>query len=261
MNKLRGFREMWQFDNRLQLIANRIIFPREPLQIYRLGKLDILMDYDSGDANGARAVLTSDMYRKYLGRIFPKKGVTVFDIGANNGGFPLLLAAENFEINKVVSVELSPLTFSRLKFNLDRNFLTRSTAVNCAITGESREVGFTPGKDGSVSDNIYNIEANGSFFQIAGRTFDEVFGEYFDESAVDICKIDIEGAEFEMLAAGNCENLRRCKYLMIEIHHTLYTPRDNALSAIEKLGFQEIDGGGKNDERHHVHFFENHGFI
>ena len=46
----------------------------------------------------------------------------VLDLGANNGGFPLLLHTSGIELKKVVSVEFNPRTFARLNFNLTRIF-------------------------------------------------------------------------------------------------------------------------------------------
>jgi hypothetical protein len=65
-NKIEGFRRIWQFDNRWQLIAMRI-FPHEPINIYRIGGLQMLADHSTGDANGAHEVIATPMYRKFFG--------------------------------------------------------------------------------------------------------------------------------------------------------------------------------------------------
>jgi FkbM family methyltransferase len=258
-NKIRGLKEIWQFDNRWQIALNRILFPTEPLQVYRYKGLDILIDHSAGDANGVREVLTSDMYRRYLPEIKLQGRLNVFDLGANNGGFPLLLKAAGFDIARVVSVELNPQTFERLRFNLTRNFDSSCLAINCAVTGESRNVRFRPGRNGSAADSIYSPNGNGptADVTVAGRTFDQLFHESFGNEMVDICKIDIEGAEFEIAGHGTWKQLARVRYLLIEIHHFADSPRGLVVASLNDLGFEEINGAEKNDEFHHVHFFKN----
>src|SRR4051812_3008314 len=103
-NKIRGLKEVWAFDNRLWLIITKIFFRRENLQIYRYNGVEILVDHAGGDNNGAREVLTSPMYRRFLPQMKLDSPANVLDLGANNGGFPLLLHTSGIKLKKVVSV-------------------------------------------------------------------------------------------------------------------------------------------------------------
>jgi hypothetical protein len=58
--------------------------------------MQFLTDHDAGDANGAREVITSGMYRDLLSELDLDGRINVLDLGGNNGGFPLLLKAERF---------------------------------------------------------------------------------------------------------------------------------------------------------------------
>lgn len=237
-NKIRGLKEMWQFENRLPLILTRTLFPRENLQVYRYKGVEILTDVSGGDANGAREVLTSPMYRRFLPQMQLKVGLNILDIGANNGGFPLLLAADGFQLKKVVSVEFNPNTFLRLRFNLERNLDCEVVAMNVALCGEARQLSVALGA-GSVGDSIYD-GANGSegkVFQIEGMTFDKLFESHFAGEIVDVCKIDIEGAEFEVFAKPSHQQLSRCRYLIMEIHEGADRKAATILPILEQLGF------------------------
>ena len=64
--KWAGLKEIFAFDNRLALIASKLFFPKERLQVYRQNGIQFLSDHDGGDANGAREILTSPMYRSLL---------------------------------------------------------------------------------------------------------------------------------------------------------------------------------------------------
>lgn len=237
-NKLRGLKEMWQFENRLPLIITRTLFPRENLHVYRYRGVELLTDLKGGDANGAREVLTSPMYRRFLPQMKLQGELNVLDIGANNGGFPLLLATSGLIIKKVVSVELNPNTFLRLRFNLERNLTGEVIALNQALCGEARDLEISLG-EGSVSDNIYNgaSATNGKVFKIKGRTLDDLYETYFASEVVDICKIDIEGAEFEVFEQPSHQSLTKCRYLIIEIHEGEGRKALELIRKIEHLAF------------------------
>lgn len=79
--KINGLKEVWQFDNKIWLTVTKTFFPRETLQIYRYKGLEILVDHAAGDANGAREVLTSQMYRRFLPQIKRGGAFTVLDLG------------------------------------------------------------------------------------------------------------------------------------------------------------------------------------
>ena len=257
-NKINGVKEIWQFNNRWHLLFNRLFFSKEKINIYNYKGLEILIDHSAGDANGAREVLTSNMYRKYINLIKFENKINVLDLGTNNGGFPLLIKSENIDINKLVCVELNPLTFSRMRFNIERNLNCVFIPLNMAICGESKEINVNFG-NASTSDNIYNSDINdgNSFYKIKGVTFNEVYNETFQNEIIDICKIDIEGAEFEVFENENSDLIKNCRYILIEIHHNAENSRENIRNKLIKMNFEEIEGNNKSDNLHYVHFFQN----
>ncbi len=252
--KIRGFGELWQFDNRFELIFSRLFRPGRSQIIYKYRGIEFLSDHSAGDANGARAVLATDMYRKLLAKMDLPEKVSVLDIGANNGGFPLLLASERYKIDRLLSIELNPKTFDRLNSNIARNFGPEAECVNAAVCGYARAIHFSEGSAGT-SDNIY--QAEGSGLQIEGITLNDAI-ERVGADKLDICKMDIEGAEFEIFASGNAGHLTRCNYLLIEIHHYPEPDKNREIvrRAIMELGFNEVDPP-PNDDEHHVHLFQN----
>ncbi len=243
-NKLNGFKAVWKFDNRWSLILNKIFFSSDTLHIYRYKNLEFLNDHSAGDANGARDVIFSPMYLQLLRKMDLPAELSVLDLGANNGGFPMMLAAAGFGLRKLVSVELNPETCSRLRFNLERNFKGRAAAVNAAVCGDDRWIDISLGS-GSTSDNIYEAEGKGSHgtnHRLPGRTFDSIYGEFFAEEVVDICKIDVEGAEFEIFNGKGDLRLSQSRYLLIEIHaHPDSNPSD-LVDYICKRKFRLVEG-------------------
>jgi FkbM family methyltransferase len=257
-NKIRGLKEVWAFDNRLWLAFTKLFFPKENLQVYRYDGIEILTDRDGGDANGAREILTSPMYRRFLPCLKLGGPANVLDLGANNGGFPLLLLASGIELKKVVSVEFNPQTFVRLHFNLTRNLACEVEPVNAALCGHERTINVSLGK-GSVSDSIYreNRDSEGRSYAISGRTLDDFCETYFPKDTVDICKIDVEGAEFEVFLGPHHASISRCRYVIMEIHEEVDRRAEDIIAVLEKLGLERQPTEPTADQS--VHFFVNRG--
>jgi FkbM family methyltransferase len=256
-NKVTGLRELWHFDNKWHLIVSRLFFPREKINIYKYKGLEILTDHSAGDANGAREVLTSPMYRQYLAQMeMSGKPVNILDIGSNNGGFPLLLKSEGVEIKKLACVEMNPRTFSRLSFNIARNFDCESELINGAVCGRRQTLEVQLG-EGSAGDSLYEKKAGGHSWKIQGHTFDDIYTRAFGDEEVALCKIDIEGAEFDIFTNPGHETIKKCRYILMEIHQRRGNFREEIRRVLSDHGFSEIDGDGKNDAADHVHFFRN----
>lgn len=254
--KLRGLKEVWQFDNRWWLMLTKTFFKREQLHIYRYKGLEILTDHAGGDSNGAREVLTSPMYRRFFPQMKFDGAINILDLGANNGGFPLLFQAEGFKLKKVVSVELNPKTFLRLRFNLERNLDCELVLINGALCGSERTIEIALG-EGSVSDSIYeNVNAGGAkTYNLPGMSFDAICAAHFENEQIDVCKMDVEGAEFEVFLESSYQGLRQCRYLIMEIHERGGRKKEEILPVIESLGLVRQPNAPDADPS--VHFFIN----
>ena len=252
--KLRGLREVWAFDNRLWLFVTKTFFRGQTLHVYRYKGLDILVDHAGGDANGAREVLTSPMYSRFFQRMKLDGPLNVLDLGASNGGFPLLLAANGYKFARLVSVEFNPQTYTRLHFNLTRNLSGNIIPLNAALCGESRKLTVAVGS-GGVSDSIYEASEGGDVrqYEIDGFSYNDLFNKYFPDEVVDICKIDVEGAEFEVFEGTAFDHLANCRYLIMEIHERNGRRSEEIIPVVEKLGFARQPNEADADQS--VHFF------
>ena len=242
-SKVEGLRVIWWFDNRWQLFWNRLFFRRTSLTVYRFNGREFLVDHAGGDACGARLCLTSMMYRKYLPMMTLDGPLNVLDLGANGGGFPLMLVSEGVPIKKLVYVEMNPQTFARAQFNVARNIEGQHKGINAAVCGSNRNIRLLLGT-GSVSDTIYqpaNVNASGKRqYDIPGITLDDIGHTEFPEPAiVDVLKMDVEGAEYEILCSASHELLKRVRYLIIELHEIHGYNKNDAIIRLSKIGFAE----------------------
>lgn len=226
--KFRGFSELLAFDNWPLLVLHRLFFRRQPLVVYRKKGRDFLIDYAGGDHCGTRACLATDMYRRYFSALPQGKPLRVLDIGANGGGFPLSLALAGFDLERVVCIEMNPATFGRLRFNVESNFAPAAVCLNAAVYSADGHLNAPLGGAGGSGYSLHHApDGTRAMVQIETFTFDTLAAKYFSDAPIDICKIDIEGAEYEVLLSGVAEHLSRCRHLIIEIHpHARHSRRE-----------------------------------
>ncbi len=257
-HKLRALRNNLRFDNWPLAVLQRLLFRHENLLVYRQGRVTFLTDVAGDDLSGTRECLTSDMYSRYYPR-FPKTHpLRVLDLGANGGGFPLSLMAAGFSLAKCVCVEMNPNTHTRLQFNLNYNDRRHCLAVNAAVAGKSGWAELADTR-GGTSESLYaSVPPQAERIKVPLITFDEIVSTYFGEQpseGLDVCKMDVEGAEYDVLHSGTCRWLSRVRFLIIEIHQR---PNNDALALVAQItsrGFVETS-----DERgpeNGVHCFQN----
>ena len=234
-------RDVLAFDNWPALLLGRLFDRRAGFVIYRKNGMDILIDHGGGDENGTRYCLAGSMYRKYLATFVLPLPVRVLDIGAMGGGFPLLLKDMGIELSRAVSVEMNPMTYLRLKLNLATNLGSSCVAINAAVCGlpDNSELQLKPSR-GSTSGSIYTDGADSAmdYDSVRTTTLEALCAQYFNDEVIDICKIDIEGAEYELFDSCPDEVLRKIRYLIVEFHDAVKTPA--AVKRMMRLGFDEI---------------------
>ncbi|HEV8607975.1 MAG TPA: FkbM family methyltransferase [Tepidisphaeraceae bacterium] len=254
-----GIRDLLKFDNRWELIAGRIFFRPTSLQVYRINGLQVLVDNRAADAGSIRHCIATDLYSRYLPKLKLPAAPNVLDLGANAGGFPLLLATRDITPGNLLCIELNPNTCQRLRFNIETNF-AGARVINAAVVGSPREIKVRLGR-GSTADSIYtgpsrlglatgghalrrpNDNEYANEYTVSGLSLDNIVDTHFGHATIDLCKMDIEGAEDEVVAGTECESLRRIRYLLVEIHN-----RENYerfITALAQRGLTEIAGDGQ----------------
>jgi FkbM family methyltransferase len=269
---LRDLRAIFHFDNRWLLLLERfaeLVFKRPlALSIYRKAGMEILMDKSAGDQSGARYAITSRMYRQFLPHIKKiflektgRKEVIVWDIGANVGGFSLMLALEGVAIERLVAVEMHPRTFIRLRQNLEQNLRLNTEQLFCLNVAagnreETLELSLSRGNTGdSIIAGHLTPQADSSNYSIQLLTLDSIYARHFEHTIVDICKMDIEGAEYEIILGEHQTSLARVRFLLIEIHPHPDHQAETLLDALRMLGFARVRVNPRSPEE--VFLFEN----
>jgi FkbM family methyltransferase len=264
-HQIDGLRQLWHFDNRWHLVVGRLVFRRDTVMVYRIGGMQIVVDHAAGDANGIREVFTTPMYRRTLEALDRATVHRVLDIGAHTGSFVLLMVSMGFAVEHVGCVEMNPQTARRLSCNVLANLRAGAAdvrVIEAAVCGGSglRMAHTGHGSTGHFLGAI-GEDGHGDHALVRAMTFDEVvdaaFGPGGDQltaaDTIDVCKIDVEGAEYEIFSNPGHESIARCRTLIIEIHELVDQDRWALIDRIVALGFVESEELRDGD----VHVFRN----
>ncbi|MDQ4073334.1 MAG: FkbM family methyltransferase [Thermoproteota archaeon] len=195
----------------------------------------------------------------------PKKGETVVDVGAHIGRYTIISSNHVGNEGKVIAIEANPLVFEMLNKNVKLNQMTNVICINCAVFSEQTKINlFLPGEtDGNNRDTIYNTimkeraRNEQKYVVVKANTLDNILREQgVGENSVNWIKIDVEGAELDVLkGAQNILSKSQRISLLVEIHNlgngkNFYKPITDLLGAYNfKIEFEKTYESG---ERHVV---------
>jgi FkbM family methyltransferase len=248
-----GLIDLFKYDNWFQLLISRLFFRFRGTNVYFFKGLKIIVNNSAGDLAGLNSCLFTEMYFKLIKKIkIPEKPI-ILDIGSHIGGFSILLKTLGIKPLKMVCVEMNPSTFKRLWFNIRENFDCDLDVINAALAGkngyQTLYLGAGSTGDNLISGKIKSLETNGQLIQFI--TFDSLYESYLKGpfKIIDLCKIDIEGGEYPVfLESKKHKKLKRCRYLIIEIHGENPGPKNKLIKRFEELGFcKEDDVDSKNN--------------
>jgi FkbM family methyltransferase len=175
-----------------------------------------------GDSNVGYALGTSEPAMQAALKELLQPGMTFYDIGAGIGFFSIIAAA--LAGGTVICFEPLPKNAKRIGYNAKLNHLTNIVVKTEAIAQEDGEVAFNVSEQPHLSklallgDVVHPIET----ITVPARCLDTAI-------AVDqlpppgLIKIDVEGAEGEVLKGGTATFQKYRPLLLIELHNNSKT--------------------------------------
>jgi len=131
--------------------------------------------------------------RKYFEKF---NGGTFIDIGANIGKYTIMLGKN---ANKVIAIEPEPNNFKILKKNIKKNKLKNVIALKIACSNKDEKADFYVDKQ-NTGYNSLNRKTKDKI-TIKTRKLDNLLKE-LKIKKIDLIKIDVEGAEKQVLEGG-----------------------------------------------------------
>ncbi|MBD0328885.1 MAG: FkbM family methyltransferase [Thermoleophilia bacterium] len=149
-----------------------------------------------------------------------QRGVVV-DAGAHVGLFSLLASAH---ARRVIALEPHPGNFELLRRNIERNARDNVDARQRALWPEPRTVALV---DGRESTSVSVRPTDGGEVAVAAETLDSIVS-----APVDLLKLDVEGAEYDILTRAEDSTLRRISAIVAEVHGTTQSDPEGRLTTV-----------------------------
>ena len=152
----------------------------------------------------------------------PKQGDIVIDIGANIGRYTIISSKRVGTKGKVVAIEAHPGNFVILNRNIKLNQLTNIIPLNYAAYSKETKIKlYVPDEESGYTIYHTLMERTGKkFVEVNANTLDYLLQlNEIRQEEVNWIKIDVEGAEFEVLkGATNVLSKSKDIALLIEVH-------------------------------------------
>ena len=164
-----------------------------------------------------------------LGLFRPKEGDTIIDVGAHMGRYTITSSKSVGTSGKVIAIEAHPYNFRILQNNLWLNSLANVIALNLAVySKKSRLKLYLPDEDlgytmhHSLMTNYlstkYSKEIERRYVEVEADTLDNLLKNR-GITTVDWIKIDVEGAEYEVLkGAKEILSANKAMSILVEVH-------------------------------------------
>ena len=179
-----------------------LVAGKSSLKTYEVDGIKINLAPDEASVFGIVYLGTINPAETKLVKSILKPGDTVIDIGAYVDGWYTLLAAKIVgQTGKVYSFEPVPKFYKRLKDNIALNNFTNIMAENVALDNKNGTKTFYQ-SDGNSSFFKTHVQKEGSkrIHQIKVKTLKlDSYLRFKKINKVDFIKIDVEGAELEVL--------------------------------------------------------------
>jgi len=164
-----------------------------------------------------------------------KPGMTILDIGTNKGYFSLLSAKKMDDDGQVLSFEPHPKNCYWIKKSISVNGYKSIKLFQVALSNKNGEMRLFVGAKSGHHSLVRNQELGS--IAISTRKLDDILAEQ-KISKVDLIKIDVEGAEIQVLEGANKLLAQQSPKLLIDIHDI---DRKKLFRILEKFGFKIFD--------------------
>ena len=178
-------------------------------------------------------------------------GSLIVDIGANIGVSAALFASR-YRRSEILLVEPNPRNLELLAINTEK-YGRRITTIDKALSLNSERVGLLNNEVSSIGNHasyFYKGEARSHELSAESITPEELInnveGYIFSDERVGLLKINIEGAEKELLESGRLDSLLKLSNVVIvEAHdHFVKGASSAVLAAAERSGLAQFDKRG-----------------
>jgi len=144
-----------------------------------------------------------------------KPGGVFCDVGACNGVVTSFFKQLAGPDGKVFAFELNPFNFESIRHLQTENCIIENLAVS--ENSGTVEIYGDHQNSGNHISNILGHDSSYRKMNSIGKIKSVSLDEYFKDRVVDYLKIDVEGAELQVIKGG-LNTIKNCKFVVIECH-------------------------------------------
>lgn len=204
------------FNQFLKLFA-RIYYIGRPragaLSTFYFGKTKFYARHNTLDAFALHEIWRYNSY----GAAAINPGYTVLDIGAHIGGYSIFAAAHGA---RVIAYEAMPGTYDLLMKNLEANRCTAVNAYNVAVSSKNGKIVLNSDSEGTILSSVYADKSFPNQVVVPSITLHEALKRN-NLKRIDILKLDVEGAEYDILLNANPADMQKIRTVVMEYHDHL----------------------------------------
>ena len=141
----------------------------------------------------------------------------VVDIGANIGGYAVLAAKSGA---RVFAYEPVPETYQLLSKNIIINNCHTVKSYNVAVGSKIGELTLNVNPQAAGLDSIYHTFSSTEKIKVPSIDLHEIFVQN-KLKKIDVLKIDVEGAEYDILLNARSSDMRKVRTITMEYHDFL----------------------------------------
>jgi FkbM family methyltransferase len=214
---------LWPFSFAHERLMDVIAPPyRTGSMSTRIRGYPLRIAFDGGSYIGRfldyRGIYEEGVIRKLASLLSP--GMGFVDVGANIGLHCLVAAHKVGASGRVLALEPQRLVYERLKANIVLNGLSQVTALNIAVGVTESELTLyqlSDANDGLATLALTADERSSSHETVHVVRLDSLINSVFGDALPDVIKIDVEGAELEVLrGATNAFTRSQPNYVFVE---------------------------------------------
>jgi FkbM family methyltransferase len=198
----------------------------------------------------------------------PKEGDIVVDIGAHMGRYTIIGSKRVGMKGKVIAIEAHSRNYGILNRNIKLNHLTNIIALNYAAYSKMTQLKlYLPDEESGYtmhhsimfnylsSKYALNEKDKNKFIQVRANTLDNLLQQNgISQEQVNWIKIDVEGAEYEVLkGATNILSKSKDIALLIEVHNLHSSHYQQIVDLLKFYNFKiEFEKTYENGEKHMI---------
>ncbi len=158
---------------------------------------------------------------------------TIIDAGCHVGLFSIKASTH---VKRVICIEAHPINYRLFEINLIKNNIKNIIPMNAALWYKNGPVYLHEGKNTDLHSLIDRKEKifSDKKIKVNALTLEDITKDYKE---IDLLKLDIEGAEFDIILNMSNECLRKFKRIVGEIHLEYENRLDDVVKKLECNGF------------------------